>query len=316
MVHPIRTIFFGTPEFAVPALEALLANKRFDVVGVVTQPDRPSGRKKTLTPSPVKVFAQERGLKVLQPEKLKDEAIAQILELKPELAVVVAYGNLIPKRLLDALKRGFVNIHPSLLPKHRGASPLTAAILEGDKETGVCLMVVDEAMDHGPVIACRKIALSGDETTESLRKPLAPVGAEMIEKELVEYLDGKIEPIPQDHEQATFCKMIESENARIDWTKPAEEIERLVRALNGVTPAWTMLDDNMLLIYKSSLRASGSERGNLGPLGTITEIDKTMAVSTMNGYLMLDELQLSGGKPMSGQAFLNGHKDKIGSTLH
>jgi methionyl-tRNA formyltransferase len=312
MVHPIRTIFFGTPEFAVPALGALLANKRFDVVGVVTQPDRASGRKKIVTPSPVKVFAQSRGLTILQPEKLKDDAIAQIVELKPELAVVVAYGNLIPKRLLETLKRGFVNIHPSLLPRHRGASPLTAALLEGDKETGICLMVLDEAMDHGPIIACRKVSLNGDETTESLRRILTPIGAEMINRELIEYLDGKIIPVEQDHDQATFCKLIESANARIDWSKPVAEIERMVRALNGVTPAWTMLDDKMLLIHRGRILKQASNEG----AGTLTEEGNGLAIACTDGYLLVDELQLSGGKPMPGRAFLNGHKDRIGSTLH
>ena len=313
MTNPIRTIFFGTPEFAVPALEALRGNARFEIVGIVNQPDRPTGRKKIITPSPVKMAAEKFGLPILQPEKLKDEAIAQIVALAPELAVVVAYGNLIPKRLLEALPKGFVNIHPSLLPKHRGASPLTATILEGDKETGVCLMVLDEGMDHGPVIACRHVALNGDETTASLRAILTPIGAEMIGKELIEYLDGKIAAAPQDHDQATFCKQIESDGARIDWKKLAVEIDRLVRAMHGVTPAWTTLDGKALLVHKSSLQAS---RSNPMPAaGTIAIFDKHPAVSCADGYLLLNEIQLAGGKAMSGQAFLNGHKDFAGKTL-
>jgi methionyl-tRNA formyltransferase len=311
MVHKFRTIFFGTPAFAVPALKALVENKRFDVVAVVSQPDRPAGRKKIVTPPPVKVFAEERGIKVIQPEKLKDEAIDRIKELAPELAVVVAYGNLIPKALIEAAPKGFVNIHPSLLPKHRGASPITAAILDGDKETGVCLMVLDDGMDHGPVIACRKVALSGDETTESLLKSLAPVGAQMIDKELAEYLDGKLVAVPQDHDKATFCKLIEADDARIDWAKTAVEIERLVRAMDGVTPAWTTLDGKTLLVRRG--RAS-DEKNDQTP-GTLIEIKNNLAVATGEGCLFLDELQLSGGKAMSGQAFLNGHKDLMGKVL-
>jgi len=315
----IKTIFFGTPEFAVPALEALHSNAGFELVAVVTQPDRPTGRKKIITPSPVKLAAGKFKIPVLQPEKLKDDAIAQIVALKPDLAVVVAYGNLIPKRLLEAVPRGFVNIHPSLLPKHRGASPLTATILEGDKETGVCLMVLDEGMDHGPVIACRRVSLKGDETTDSLRAILTPIGADMIGKELVGYLDGKIAATSQDHDKATFCKQIESEGARIDWSKPAVEIDRLVRAMHGVTPAWTMLDGTMLLVHAAQWGQPPfpSDKGAVpvGAPGTVIKIKNTPAVAARDGYIILTEIQLAGGKPMSGQAFLNGHKDLVGKIL-
>jgi methionyl-tRNA formyltransferase len=311
MKYPIRTIFFGTAEFAVPALDALVNNANFEVVGIVTQPDRPTGRKKIITPSPVKVAAEKLKISVLQPEKLKDEATSQIIALKPELAVVVAYGNLIPERLLEAVSSGFVNIHPSLLPKHRGASPITATILDGDKEAGVCLMVLDEGMDHGPIIACRRIALKGDETTVSLRALLTPIGADMIGKELVEYINGKIEPKTQDHDQATFCQQIESADAKIDWHKPISEIERLVRAMNGVTPAWTMLGERTFLIH----RARPFKDKTADPVGMLAKKDNQLAVVCSDGHLFLDEIQLAGKKSMSGQAFLNGHKDLIGKIL-
>jgi len=320
MVHKIRTIFFGTPEFAVPAFEALLNNAHFAVDGVVTQPDRPTGRKKIITSSPVKIAAGKAGIRVLQPEKLNDEAMAAIIDLKSDLAVVVAYGNLIPKRLLGSLPRGFVNIHPSLLPKHRGASPLTAAILEGDKETGVCLMILDEGMDHGPVIACRRVALKGDETTTSLRAALTTIGAEMVGKELIDYLDGKIEAKPQNHEQATFCKQIGSEDTRIDWNRSAVEIDRLIRAMHGVTPAWTMLGGATLLIHAAQLEQPPYQMGKgavpFGTPGTIMKIKNSPAVICADGLLLiLNEIQLAGGKPMSGQAYLNGHQDILGKIL-
>lgn len=297
-----------------PALEALHSNARFELVAVVTQPDRPTGRKKIITPSPIKIAAEKLNIPVLQPERLKDEAIERIVALKPELAVVVAYGNLIPKRLLEAVPRGFVNIHPSLLPKHRGASPLTATILEGDKETGVCLMVLDEGMDHGPVIACRRVALKGNETTDSLRAILTPIGAEMIGKELVEYLDGKIAATPQDHDKATFCKQIEQTSARIDWNKSAVEIDRLIRAMHGVTPAWTTLDGMALLIHHVFF-PEVRPPAEVSPPGAVFIIDKKPAVACADGYFILNEIQLAGGKPMSGQAFLNGHKDMVGKIL-
>jgi methionyl-tRNA formyltransferase len=314
----IKTIFFGTPEFAATALKTLAANSRFDIVAVVTQPDKATGRKKIITPPPVKTVALEFGIPVLQPERLKDQAVDDIIATGAELAVVVAYGNLIPKRLLEALPRGFLNIHPSLLPKHRGASPITATILEGDKETGVCLMVLDEGMDHGPIIACRRAQLDNSETTESLRKKLTPIASEMLDKELIEYLDGKIVPVGQNHEEASFCKLIESDSAKIDWQKSVYEVDRLIRAMHGVTPAWTTLDEKMFLIHKSSLRAhsAGSGRSNPMPtVGTIINLDKKITVACADGYLILDEVQLAGGKPMSGQAFLNGHKDVVGKIL-
>jgi len=308
---PIKTIFFGTPEFAATALKTLVENPFFEVIGVVTQPDRPTGRKKILTAPPVKVLAQEKNIKVFQPEKLRDEAINEIANLKAQLAVVVAYGNIIPKKLLDLIPMGFVNIHPSLLPNHRGASPLTETILAGDKETGVCLMVLDEQMDHGPIIACRRVALNGDETTSSLRQIVTPIASEMINKELVEYLSGKVVSVPQDHLRATFCKQIESAAARINWNKPAVEVNRLVRAMHGVTPAWTTLDETMLLIHSSSIELTNGNK----PAGTIVSINKSPAIVCSEGCLILNEIQLAGGKAMSGQAFLNGHKDLIGKKL-
>ncbi len=309
-----------------PALRALVENANFDVVRVITQPDRPVGRKQILTPSPVKKIATELGISILQPEKLKDQALDNIIALGAELAVVVAYGNLIPKRLLEALPRGFVNIHPSLLPKYRGASPITAAILEGDKETGVCLMVLDEGMDHGPVITCRRVDLKGDETTTSLSATLAPVGAEMIGKELIDYLNGKTEPKPQDNDQATFCKLIESDSAKIDWQKSVTEIDRVVRAMHGVTPAWTMFDGAMLLIHSASIYEKnnnvsvhslkvGEGKVVYEPPGTIVVLDKKLTVACADGHIILNEIQLAGGKPMPGQVFLNGHQDFIGKVL-
>ncbi len=317
-MKPIRTIFFGTPEFAASALEALLANPRLQVAAVVTQPDRPTGRKKLLAPPPVKILAQARGLEVFQPENLKDEKVQdEILATGPELAVVVAYGNLIPKRMLAAVSRGFVNIHPSLLPKHRGAAPITATILSGDKEAGVCLMLLDELMDHGPVISCRKLALDGTETSASLRAKLAPIAAEILGSDLSDFLDGKIAPQSQDHGAATFCKQIESADARIDWSKGAQEIGRLVRAMHGVTPAWTTLDGKTLLIHEASIvpRPQAPAPGNKAAAGTLIESDKKPAALCADGCLLIEEIQPAGGKTMDGRAFLNGHRDSIGKTL-
>jgi methionyl-tRNA formyltransferase len=312
----ISTVFFGTPEFAASALAALLSDPRFEVVGVVTQPDRPAGRKKIMTPPPVASLAKDKGIRLFQPEKLKDVSLQdEILSTKPDLAVVVAYGNLIPKRLLEAVPRGFVNIHPSLLPKHRGAAPITATILGGDAEAGICLMVLDEQMDHGPIIACRRITLDGTETTAALRAKLAPIAGEMLKTELIDFLDGKIVPRPQEHDSATFCRQLSSADAKIDWSKPAEEIGRLIRAMHGVTPAWTTLDGQMLLIHRASVLEAKPPKLEVSPPSTIVVLEKKISVACGDGHVILEEIQLAGGKPMSGEAFLNGHRGLIGKKL-
>jgi methionyl-tRNA formyltransferase len=246
---------------------------------------------------------------------------------------MVAYGNLIPKKLIAGIPRGIVNIHPSLLPKHRGATPVAGAILAGDTETGVSLMVIDDKLDHGPIIGQRTFALSSDETTTALLESLSPSAYEMVADEFVRYINGEITPRPQDDALATSCKEIHDAEARIDWSAPVETIERLVRAMHGVLPAWSVLhvwsekpalgivsatsgrvpapNDMKVLIHRAhSIMAEHDQAP-----GTLTEKENAPAVACADGYLLLDEVQLAGGKPMSGKALLNGHRDLIGAVL-
>lgn len=329
----MKIVFFGTPEFAADALETLVEKKVGKVVLVVTQPDRPVGRKKINTPPPVKRYAVLKDIEVLQPEKLTPDVINEILRTKADVGVMVAYGNLIPKTLIEGFPKGIVNIHPSLLPKHRGATPVASAILAGDTETGVSLMVIDEKLDHGPIIAQRKIDLKGDETTPALLETLTPLALEVLSDEFVSYLNGGIEPKTQDDAEATFCNEIDEDDARIDWASGVTMIERQVRAMHGVLPTWSMIHK---WTEKVPLGVVPSSHGRVPapidlkfiahrvhilkqmpnvPTGTLTVKNGELAVACTDGWLLIDEVQLSGGKPMSGAAFLNGRKELIGTLL-
>jgi len=258
-----KIVFFGTSDFSTPSLEALLKDARFEVVAVVTKPDAPIGRHQTLTPPPVKVIAQENDVPIFQFEKVKTEETYEILKnLKPPLLkgetkgelidayVVVSYGKIIPQQILDLPKRGCINVHGSLLPLHRGASCVQAAIAEGDKKTGVTVMLMDAEMDHGDILAQKEIEIGSEETGGILHDRLSLLGAEALPDVLAGYLDGKITPQPQDHLQATYCKLLSRENGKIDWSKSAIEIERLVRAYNPWPGTWTEWDGKRIKIIK------------------------------------------------------------------
>src|SRR3989344_3894723 len=224
-------VFFGTSEFAVLALDVLIKNGT-SPVAAVTSPDRPAGRGKKLTVSPVKEFLNER-LVLLQPEKLDSQLILKLKELSADMGVIASYGKILPKELIEIFPKGILNIHPSLLPKYRGASPIQAVILNGDAETGVSIILLDEKMDHGPVLAQSSNLGLGNlscATYLSLHDSLAKLGAELLIETIPKWLNGEIIPHPQDDSQATFTKLIKKEDGKIDWTKRAEKIERTVRA--------------------------------------------------------------------------------------
>ncbi len=317
----MKIAFFGTPEFASLALKTLVEQKIGKVVLAVTQPDRPVGRKKVDTPPAVKTYAEKVGIPVFQPEKLDDEAVESILKHRADVGVMVAYGNLIPKKLIAGFTKGIVNIHPSLLPRHRGATPVASAILAGDTETGVSLMVIDDKLDHGPIIGQRKYALKGDETTTALLESLTPIALETLVDEFVQYLDGSIEPKPQDDSKSTFSKVIKNADAKIDWSNDVTQIERMVRAMHGVLPAWSSYalssdrrktpNTEKLQIHRARVFV---QKHVLAP-GTLTLRENGLAIAAKDGFLLVLELQLSGGKPMSGSAFLNGHRGLIGTVL-
>lgn len=238
----LRVVFFGTPSFAVPVLEKLAQN--FQLVGVVTAPDQKVGRKQLLTPSPVKLASSEvvwRGCKVLTPAKLDKEVAEQIQSLEPDLIVVAAYGKIIPQAILDIPKYGALNIHPSALPKYRGPSPIQAAILNGDKESAMTVIKMDQEMDHGPIISTKEIILSDQDTFGSLSKKMFEEAVALLVKIIPDFVAGKIKPVAQNHAMATFCATIKKEDGYFEITNPpsAEELDRMIRAYYPWPNAWT-----------------------------------------------------------------------------
>ena len=330
----IRTVFFGSPWFALPSLEALHAAGA-NLVGVVTQPDKPAGRGHRMTASPVKTWAEQHGLPVFQPKELKkEESRAFLHELKPYLLVVVAYGKILPKEALDLSKFGAVNVHASLLPKYRGPAPIPAAILAGNTETGVTIMKLDEGIDTGPMLAQERVPIAPDDTTGTLSKKLAELGAQILIPTLEKYIrhelspatrslpstlssgskGGEVWPAPQDDTQATVCRMIKKDDARIDWLKPAEFIARMVRAYDPWPGTYTTWNGRRLLIHRAAAVPASSTEDRLLP-GAITYDSAALKLGTGDGILFLKELQLEGRKRLPATEFLRGHPTLAGSVL-
>lgn len=306
MNAPHRIIFFGTSEFAVPSLEALAKDGRFAVAAVVTQPDRPVGRHADLTYPPVKIRASALGIRAIeQPEKLKEEAFRSWIESEgPSCAafVIVSYGKILPQWLLDLPKRGVVNVHGSLLPRWRGASPIQAAIAAGDGMSGITIMKIDAEMDHGPVLARAEERIRETDTGAALHDRLAELGASILPDTLAGYLDGSIAPVEQDHAAATFCKILTREDGKIDWSKTADEIERLVRAYDPWPGTWTEHSGKRLKILSVRLAPSVSD-----PPGTWNLRAESPVVACGAGTAVeLVTVQPEGGRPMSGADYARG----------
>lgn len=308
-----KIIFFGTSDFALPSLEKLLVAP-FDLVGVICQPDRPQGRGLKCQCCAVKEKARAKGLPAWQPQTLKDVAIEKkIRSLKPDAMVVAAYGLMIPQKILEIPPYGVVNIHPSLLPLYRGPSPIQAALLDGAQETGVSLMLLDREMDHGPILVQEKIALTPQDDIFSLSRTLANLGAEILAIYLPPYLEGKIKPRAQEHHRATFTKMIKKENGRIDWAKPAQFIERQVRAYLGWPGGFTQWGERRLIILGAVARETDRYREENGSVFAIAD---QPYVQCGTGVLGLKKLQLAGKGPATGAEFLRGYPEFIGGKLH
>jgi methionyl-tRNA formyltransferase len=323
----------GTPEFAVAVLRRLLApDSPLAVVGVVTQPDRPAGRSGRPVAPPVKTLAVAHGLPVLQPPSLRrPAAVAAVGRMRPDIAVVAAYGEILRPGVLALAGRGFLNVHGSLLPRWRGAWPVGAAILAGDTETGVSIMRLDEGMDTGPVLARRAEPVRPDDTTATLQDRLAAQGADLLMEVLPAYLAGTLVPVPQDDHGATYCHTVRKADGRLDWTRSAVELERLVRAMQPWPVAWTTWDGQLLRVLRARaldalpaapprLADDGStdDRSTgeppAGP-GQVVRLGKGAAVTTGKGWLALDEVQLEGRGAVPGAAFVNGHRTFPGSIL-
>jgi len=300
----------GTPDFSVPILSALVEN--YKVIAIVTQPDKKVGRKQTLTPSPIKEIALANKIEVLQPEKILGnvEFIRRINDINPDLIVIAAYGLILPKEILDIPKYGVINVHASLLPKYRGASPIQAAILNGDKETGVTIMLVNEKMDEGDILTQKTITITDNDNFGSLHNKLSVLGTNLLIETLPKWLNEEIVPQKQDESQATYCKLITKEDGKIDWHKSAVEIERQVRALNPWPGTWTIWGNKNLKVIKSKVY----KVNKVYKVGEVFKVNDGLVVKCGQGVLEILELQLEGRKPMTAKEFLNGNP-KILSTI-
>jgi len=302
-------VFMGTPGAAALSLEQLLKGPD-PVVGVVTQPDRPAGRGQRSIPSPVRRVAESHQIPVATPEKLRAPAFLETLRSwAPELIVVVAYGRILPRSVLDLPAQGCLNVHYSLLPKYRGAAPVAWAILNGDEKSGVTTMRLVEKMDAGPVFLQAEVALAPDETTASLEAKLVPIGVRLLWETIQGLKNGSITPKPQREEEATYASMLKKEDGRIDWTQPAKSIERRVRAYYPWPSAYTYLKGKLLKIYRAAVIAE--EAGALP--GEVVRADKGgLWVVTGEGILSLEEVQLENRKRLTGAEFLKGARIEKG----
>ena len=321
---PFRTVFLGTPAFAAPSLRALAASPAFEVALVVTQPDQPAGRGRRLTPSAVKALALELGLPVFQPARLREPgARERLAEVEADLFVIAAYGQLLRPAILALPRHGTLNVHPSLLPRHRGPAPVAATILAGDDEGGVTIMLTDAGMDTGPILARRRLPLSGRETTASLTAELAEQGAALLVETAPRWVRGEIEPQPQDEALATVSRLFTREDGAIDWSRSAVELARQVRALNPWPRAYTFHDGRRLLLLDALPLtpeevpvAAGSQPVARSQPGTVVgSAADDLLVATADGWLRVREVQPEGRRPVSGAAFLRGTPGLVGAVL-
>ncbi|WP_299118219.1 methionyl-tRNA formyltransferase [uncultured Eubacterium sp.] len=308
----MRVVFMGTPDFSVPALENIA--KKYEVVAVVTQQDRPKGRGHKMQYTPVKEKAIELEIPVYQPKRVKDHEFVDILKtLKPDVIVVIAFGQILSKEILELPKYGCINVHASLLPKYRGAAPIQWAVINGDKKSGVTTMYMAEGLDTGDIIDTSEIVLDEKETGGSLFDKLADLGGKLILNTLDKLETGTATRTRQDDARSTYAGKITKELGKIDFTKSAAEIERLIRGLNPWPSAFTYMDDKMLKIWNADVLEETVEEDP----GTITEVNKKfIKVATGEGYLLLKEIQLEGKKRMDVTSFLNGYNftaNKLGN---
>jgi len=308
----MKVLFMGTPDFAVSTLNEIVSAGH-EVIGVVTQPDKVKGRGGKVGFPEVKEVALKLNLPVYQPVKVKEpEFIVKVRELKPEVIVVAAFGQILPKEILDIPPYGCINVHASLLPKYRGAAPIQAAIINGEKETGVTIMHMDVGLDTGDIILQEKIPISEDETGGSLHDKLASLGAKLLVRALEQLKNGTALRIPQDNSQATYAKMLDKEMGNIDFTKPAQYIERLIRGLNPWPSAYTKLNGKTLKLWKAGVK----EMASAAKPGEVVEVNKdSIVVMTGKDALVIYELQLEGKKRLPAEEFLRGYRIENGIVL-
>ena len=317
----MRVVFMGTPQYVIPVLDVLVSME-LDVAAVYTQPDKPAGRGRPSQPPPVKLYAQELGSRVLQPASLRSpEAQTYLGSVGPDLIVVAAYGKILPAEVLKIPKYGCLNVHPSLLPKYRGPSPVATALLNGDEYTGTTIMLVDESMDSGPILSSRDVSIeAGASTTESLTLLLFQVGAELLKETIPLWVNGEIEPKPQDHSKATYTKKLEKVDGQVDWDLPAHDLERRLRAFTPWPGLFTHWHGRTLkLISVTPVEAghggTGVPQVPVGLVVPLQENDSCVGVVTGGGVLALNIVQIEGKRPVSSEEFVRGYPAFVGSKL-
>ena len=308
----MKIVFMGTPDFAVGALEALV-EAGHEVVAVVTQPDKPKGRGKEMQQTPVKACAVKHNIEVFQPIKIKTPEAVEVLKgYEADLFVVAAFGQILSKEILDMPKYGCVNIHASLLPKYRGAAPIQWAILDGEKETGVTIMQMNEGLDTGDMLTKVVVPIEDTDTGESLFDKLAEAGAKLLIETIPQIEAGTLEPEPQDDSLSTYAKMIKKEMGLIDWKREALVLERLVRGMNSWPSAYTHFNGKTLKVWEAAVEVSESKAAP----GSVVEVTKdSIKVQTGQNWLVLKQIQLEGKKRMDVAAFLLGYKVEVGTVL-
>lgn len=308
----MRVIFMGTPDFAVPSLEALLT--KHEVVLVVTQPDKPKGRGKKMVPTPVKACALEHGIPVLQPEKVKEpEFVEQLRSYEPDLIAVTAFGQILSEPILEMPKYGCINVHGSLLPKYRGAAPMQWSIINGEKVTGITTMYMAKGLDSGDMLLKAEVEITDEDIFATIHDKMAVTGANLLLDTLDQLEAGTLERIPQDHDAATYAPMITKETGHIDWSKNRQDIINLIRGLNPVPAAYTIYEEEVLKIFGaviSDVQADDAANGEI-----VAVVKKGFVVKCGDGCLLITEVQARGGKRMMTDAYLRGHAMKEGILL-
>ena len=300
----MNIIFLGTPDFAVPFLQSLIGSDHAPVA-VVSQPDRPSGRKQEVLPTPVKALALAHGIPVFQPDDINTpEAVKHIAALKPDLIVTVAFGQIISQAVLDIPSYGCINVHPSLLPKYRGAIPLQEAIMHGDSETGVSIIMMDAKMDHGPILAQEKISMDPSETTATLREKTTVLGTKLLIQVIGHIAANTASSREQDHTQATFTRLMTRDTGKIDWSRSSHQIDCQIRALNPWPGTWTEWQGKRIKILQAQpLQALADDQ----EIGAFFEHSNSLIIQCGTGQLDIEKLQIEGKGPISGSDFVKGY---------
>lgn len=309
----MRVVFMGTPDFAVPCLVALL-QADYEVLAVVTQPDRPKGRGQQIVYSPVKQAALGAGLKILQPQKVREKGfLAELRELDPEVIVVVAFGQILPPGILDLPPFGCVNVHASLLPKYRGAAPIHRCIIEGEEKTGVTTMRMERGLDTGDMLLQAETTIDPEDTVGTLHDRLARLGGDLLVETLTGLANGSLKGTPQNHSESTYAALLAREDELIPWEKDNNQVVNLIRGMNPWPGAYTTCQGRIIKIWRAELAAGG---GTAGP-GTVVQVDKNQGftVQTGRGQVLVKEVQPQGGKRMEAAAFARGYNISPGQVL-